>query len=98
MEANDNVMSSCKLEQRLISQIYRYHSKHLKKTVLATTDLCIILKDLYSFCEINRKIRELKIVRGVSGTFSRTLLFNPRHFGFILNTPRHDEAWNLHTT
>lgn len=67
------------------------------KMAPSATDLCIIFKDLNSFSEVNRKIRKLtKIVGRFCRTFCSTLLlFNPRHFGFILDTPRHEKDWRL---
>lgn len=67
------------------------------KMAPSATDLCIIFKDLNSFSKVNRKIRKLtKIVGRFCRTFwSTLLLFNPRHFGFILDTPRHEKDWRL---
>lgn len=67
------------------------------KMAPSATDLCIIFKDLNSFSKVNRKIRKLtKIVERFCRTFwSTLLLFNPRHFGFILDTPRHEKDWRL---
>ena len=67
------------------------------KMAPSATNLCIIFKDLNSFSKVNRKIRKLtKIVGRFCRTFwSTLLLFNPRHFGFILDTPRHEKDWRL---
>lgn len=67
------------------------------KMAPSATDLCIIFKDLNSFSKVNRKIRKLtkRVGRFCRTFWSTLLLFNPRHFGFILDTPRHEKDWRL---